>query len=175
MRIITKIILSLIVLAFLLNVGTLNNIVFAAGNGTAQCTACLNANSQDINKCRTVCITTTQKDSALTTNGITNPAISKNLGGNPDESNSGATFSSYFVTVWRAMITIGALASLFNLVTGALEWITAGGEQTKVQHSRQRILEGIVGFAILAGSFAIIQVLGNIFGYDMLHITFPTP
>lgn len=107
--------------------------------------------------------------------GIINPAISEKLGQKPDESNNGTTFSYYFVTVWRALIIVGGLATLFNLVTGALEWITAGGEQTKVQHSRNRMMEGLFGLAILVGSFAIIQVLGSIFKFDILKITFPTP
>ncbi len=107
--------------------------------------------------------------------GITNPAIPVDLGGNPDQANSGATFSKYFIIVWRAIIVVGTLAMLFSFVNGALEWITAGGEQAKVSHARQKMTEGVVGLAILVGSFVIIEYIGLLFHFDVLKITFPTP
>lgn len=107
--------------------------------------------------------------------GITNPAISAALGGNPDRANSGATFSSYFITIWRALIVVGALAVLFNLVNGAIEWVTAGGDAGKVKHAREKMTQAIVGMILLAGSFAIVAFIGQIFGLNILKFTIPTP
>jgi hypothetical protein len=107
--------------------------------------------------------------------GITNPAISVKLGGSASEAASGRTFSSYFVTIWNAIIMVGVLAMLFSFVNGAIEWITAGGEQSKVQHARQRMTEGVIGLIILAGSFAIVGFLGTLFGFDLLKFNIPKP
>src|ERR1700752_2848487 len=96
---------------------------------------------------------------------ITNPAINKVLGGDADAANAGTTFSVYFIMIWRALIVVGTLAMLFNLVNGALEWITAGGEQSKVSHARQKMTEGVVGLVILVGSFAIIMFIGQLFHF----------
>jgi hypothetical protein len=106
---------------------------------------------------------------------ITNPVINENLGGRPDEAKDGTTFTQYFVVIWKALIVVGALAVLFNLVNGAIEWITAGGENSKVQHARQKMTQAIIGMIILAGSFAIIAFLGNLFGFDVLKLSIPTP
>lgn len=107
--------------------------------------------------------------------GITNPAINPALGSNPDRANSGATFTSYFITIWRALIVVGALAVLFNLVNGAIEWVTAGGDAGKVKHAREKMTQAIVGMILLSGSFAIVAFIGQIFGLNILRITIPTP
>jgi hypothetical protein len=142
--------------------------VQAQGSGSASCIACLGSNNQNQQKCKAACA------APSVPGGITNPAISPTLGGSPSEANSGKTFSTYFVTVWRALIVIGTLAMLFNLINGAMEWITAGGEQSKVQHARQKMTEGIVGLVILAGSFVLIMYIGQIFNFNLLNITFST-
>jgi hypothetical protein len=105
---------------------------------------------------------------------ITNPVIPKALGTDADKAKSGEIFSSYFVTVWRALITIGVLAVLFNLVNGALEWITAGGEQSKVEHARQKMTNAVVGMVILSGTFVLIGVIGTLFNFDLLKFTLPS-
>jgi hypothetical protein len=107
--------------------------------------------------------------------GIVNPILDPKLGGSPDQAQAGITFSSYFITIWRGLIVIGGLAVLFNFVNGAIEWITAGGEQSKIQHARQKMTNAFIGMAILVGSFATIAFLSNIFGFNLLQMTFPTP
>jgi hypothetical protein len=106
---------------------------------------------------------------------ITNPVISPKLGSNSAAANSGDTFASYFITIWRALIVIGALALLFNLINGAIEWVTAGGEKGKVEHARQKMTNAVVGMVILASTFAIISFISNLFGFNLLQLTIPTP
>jgi len=113
--------------------------------------------------------------SAGNTGGITNPVISPILGGSATDAASGATFTTYFITIWRALIVIGALATLFALVNGALEWITAGGQKDKVSHGRQKMTEALVGMVVLAGTFAIINFVSSLFGLNLLQFTLPTP
>jgi hypothetical protein len=107
--------------------------------------------------------------------GISNPVINEALGSNPEKAQSGDIFTNYFIVVWRALIVVGALAVLFNLINGAIEWITAGGEASKVTHARQKMTNAVIGMIILAGSFSIIAFLGNLFGFDVLRLTIPTP
>lgn len=138
----------------------------------ADCTT-ICQNSPDIPTCVKACVASGNK---INTGGITNPAISPTLGSNPDEANAGTTFARYFIIIWQGLIVIGTLAMLFNLVNGALEWITAGGEQAKVQHARQKMTNAIVGLVILVGSFAIVIYIGVIFHFDnLLQIQVPTP
>lgn len=107
--------------------------------------------------------------------GINNPVIDKALGNDLAGAQNGNIFSSYVITIWRALIVIGALAVLLNFVTGALNWITAGGEQAKVQKARQQIENAVIGMVILAFSFVIITYVLKLFGIDLVTLTIPTP
>lgn len=110
--------------------------------------------------------------------GLTNPAIDVNLGNRIDEAESGATFLSYFITIWRALITVGALAVIIMFLWGAIEWITAGGDSAKVGKARERITQAVIGMILLVGSFVIIGFIGQVFfgdNFDILNLTLPTP
>ena len=105
---------------------------------------------------------------------ITNPAIGA-LGSNAKDAQSGVTFTTYFITLWRALIFVGGLAVLFNLVMGAMDWILAGGEQAKIQKGRDKITQSIVGMIVLAGTFVIITYVSQLFfNFDLLNLTIPS-
>lgn len=114
-----------------------------------------------------------QPQSGLT--GITNKAIDPILGGDPAAANSGSTFAHYFIVIWQGLIVIGTLAMLFNLVNGALEWVTAGGEAEKVKHARMKMTEGVVGLIILTGTFAAVMFIGQVFHFNVLQFNIPKP
>lgn len=112
---------------------------------------------------------------------IRNTAIGEALGGgeiNADAAKSGATFATYFVLLWRALISIGGIMVLIYFIWGALEWITGGSDPSKVDKARQRILNATLGLIILVSSFTILGFLSNLlFGeeFNLLQLTFPTP
>ena len=109
---------------------------------------------------------------------ITNPVIGEKLGANPDEAASGATFVYYFVIIWQAFVTIGALMVLIYFLWGAIEWISAGGDSSKVEKARNRITHAIIGIIILVSSFVIIGFISSIFfgdEFSILNFQFTTP
>lgn len=108
---------------------------------------------------------------------ITNPAVVGPLGSDPVAASSGATFTSYFVYIWRAVIFVGALMVLVYFLWGGIEWITAGGDQSKVGKARDRITQSMIGLVILVASFSIIGLLSQVFfgdSFNLLELTIPT-
>jgi len=113
-----------------------------------------------------------------TTKGISNPVVEGALGKGVAEAQSGATFLSYFVMLWRAFITLGALAVIIMFLWGAFEWITAGGDSSKVGKARDKITQAVIGLILMVGSFVIIAYVGQVFfgeSFDILNLTLPTP
>ena len=100
---------------------------------------------------------------------ITNPVIDSAVGANVGAAESGQSFTRYFVYFWRVLMVIGGLAVVITFMMGAFDWITAGGEKGKVEGARQKIINSIIGMVILAGSFAVLQFIGNTFGFDLLN------
>lgn len=62
-----------------------------------------------------------------------------------------------------AIILAGILVFVF-LVWGGLEWIMSGGDKGKVEAARNRIVNALVGLAIIAASWALIRIIGYFFG-----------
>ena len=118
---------------------------------------------------------TSGNTSSSKTSGIINPVLSPILGQRPDEAASGTTTSFYIILIWRMLIIIGGLAVLLNFVVGAINWITAGGDASKITKARQQIINAVIGMVILAFSFIIIGNVMRLFGVEVLKFTFPTP
>lgn len=64
---------------------------------------------------------------------------------------------------------------LAMLIWGAFEWITSGGDKESVGKARNRILNALIGIAVLAVAFALFKVAGQFLGFDPLNFTIPRP
>jgi hypothetical protein len=109
--------------------------------------------------------------------GITNPVIG-GLGDDAEKAKSGELFTSYFVDIWNAVITVGGLIVLVMFLWGAIEWITAGGDSSKIEKARDRILQSLIGLIILVSSFVIIGFISQLlFGeeFSLLNLSFSSP
>ena len=70
---------------------------------------------------------------------------------------------------------IAIVAVLVMLVWGAVQWIFSGGEKEAVAAARGRIINALIGLAILAVAFAIFQVAGSFLGFNIFSFTVPSP
>jgi len=95
---------------------------------------------------------------------ITNPALSGDLGsGDP-----ASVFGRYIGTFWGLAYAIGALIFILYFIWGGVEWIMGGGNEERVTNAKNKISNGILGLALLAGSWALIQAIGYVLGVDVL-------
>jgi amino acid transporter len=77
--------------------------------------------------------------------------------------------------VWRFTIMLGALLLIVYFIWAAYEWFTSGGDPEKLKNARSRMMNATIGLLLLVASFAIISLLQNLFGFDLLNIDWPTP
>ncbi len=105
---------------------------------------------------------------------ITNPAVADL----PEfEGNSGATgaliLGKYIAISITTAVALGGLAVLVYFILGAINWLTAGGDKSKVEKAQQRIIQAFIGFALLVFGVAILGFVGpTFFGLDLLKIDF---
>lgn len=71
-------------------------------------------------------------------------------------------------------IAIAAVALLvfFYLIWGGLEWIMSGGDKSKTEQARSKIMAAVVGLIIVAASYAVVQLLVRFLGYPSLTAVF---
>lgn len=77
------------------------------------------------------------------------------------------------------IFTFAVLTVLVMLIWGAFEWITSGGDKEAVGKARNRILNALIGMAVLAVAVALFRVAGQFLGFTSFtgtgNFTLPIP
>jgi hypothetical protein len=76
--------------------------------------------------------------------------------------------SEYFSSIIGGIMVVAVLLVLFFLIWGAIEWITAGGDQSKIQKGRDKIVQSIIGIIVLSSALAILSVLQLFLGIEII-------
>jgi hypothetical protein len=107
---------------------------------------------------------------------ITNPAIAPSLGSDENARN-GKGFTDQIMVFWNGIIILGGFALLLNLIVASIEWITAGGDSSKIEKSRNVIIQSIIGMVILTSAFVIVKYLNQLLfpETDLLNPVIPGP
>ena len=66
------------------------------------------------------------------------------------------------------VLIVVALVFFFILVFGGLRWVTSGGDEKKVGEARAQITNALIGLAIVFAAWAIMKLIGTVFGIDIL-------
>lgn len=85
------------------------------------------------------------------------------------------TLGNFVQNTLALLFIVAILIVLFMIVWGAFEWITSGGDKDHVAAARNRIINALVGLAVLAIAFALFQVAGQFLGFNVLNFKIPTP
>ncbi len=83
---------------------------------------------------------------------------------------------NFITNVIQLAFAFALLVVLVMLIWGAFEWITSGGDKETVGKARGRIINALIGLAVLAIAFALATVGANFLGFtDLKTITIPGP
>lgn len=91
----------------------------------------------------------------------------------PQEGTAAFKITDVGILITRALqvaLLIAGLLVFVYLVLGGIQWITSGGDKGKTESARNQITAALVGLAIVAAAFALIQVIGYFFGFDITRI-----
>jgi|SRR5579884_483375 len=69
------------------------------------------------------------------------------------------------------LIILAVVLSLFFLIWAGMQWVTSGGDKTKLAAARARLTWAIIGLVIVFGAFFILNVIGYIFKVNLLSFS----
>ena len=73
------------------------------------------------------------------------------------------------------IMIVVALIFFFMLIWGGLRWVMSEGDEKAVTAARNQITNALIGLAIVFAAFAIMRLIGAVFGIDLLgNLTIPT-
>ncbi len=74
----------------------------------------------------------------------------------------------------NAIMAMGILAMLVYLLWGAIEWITSGGDSSKVNKARDRMLQAVIGVIVLSSTLAVFRLVQHFLGINVINFSNPT-
>lgn len=84
--------------------------------------------------------------------------------------NPSTTIGTLLSNILTIVFVLAAIVVLFMLIIGAFQWITSGGDKEGIDNARKRITNALIGFAILALAFLIVQVVGQMVNINILSL-----
>ncbi len=73
------------------------------------------------------------------------------------------------------ILIVAAIAFFVMLVLGGVRWILSGGDKGQTEAARNQITAALVGLVIVFAAWAIIQLVGSLFGINIFNkLTLPS-
>jgi hypothetical protein len=90
----------------------------------------------------------------------------------PDlEQGGGKALGIIISNTYPIFITLALIAAFAYLIWSGYGWITAGGDTNKVESSKKRITNAIIGLAIIASAFATFSIIDKFYGLGIAKKT----
>jgi hypothetical protein len=108
---------------------------------------------------------------------LRNPVLPPSIGGSKGSNavgTGGTALGGLLSGVVGALFVAGFLLAFLTLILGGVNWITAGGDKSKLEASRTQITNAVVGLIIVGASYAITTLIANFFGFKLEALPIPT-
>jgi hypothetical protein len=100
---------------------------------------------------------------------INNPVLGPGLQSILQGSDPGETFFQRLLTLLvNLFLAGGSIVFFFMLITGAIAWISSGGDSKSIESARNRVTHALIGIFILFSTYAIIKAIEGFFGISIL-------
>lgn len=77
-------------------------------------------------------------------------------------------FNKVLSTTIGIITMVGAIFFIFQIIAGAIAWMSAGGDKGAIEEARKRITNGVVGLVIVISAVFIAQLIGYLIGFDII-------
>lgn len=86
---------------------------------------------------------------------------------------AGFVFADFLSSVIGVITIVGIIWFVFILITGAISFMSAGGDKNAIESAKKKIMNGVIGLVVLALSLIIIKLIGILIGIpDILNFTY---
>lgn len=99
---------------------------------------------------------------------ITNPVLPPSIGSG-DYTKGGTALGGIIGNILGGLFIAGFLLAFVFLITGAISWISSGGDKQKLESARDQITNAIVGIVIVAAAWAIMRLAGSFLGLPSIE------
>ena len=77
----------------------------------------------------------------------------------------------YIISNILGVLTVlGTIFFIVYFITGAISWISAGGDSSKIGKARDQMVHAVLGLVVLVSSYIIIGLIGQVLGIEIFNI-----
>lgn len=108
---------------------------------------------------------------------LRNPVLPELLGGgtSPDYTKGGEVVGSLVGNIVGLIFIFTFFLAFLYLLTGAMAWVTSGGDKSSLEAARNKITHAIIGLLIVAATWAIMSIVAQFVGFkDFPKLPIPT-
>lgn len=66
------------------------------------------------------------------------------------------------------VLVVAVVVFIFLLLSGAIQWITAGADKVQLENAQKRIMSALIGFVLVLSTWAIIRLVEHFFSIKLL-------
>lgn len=87
--------------------------------------------------------------------------------------NADITFTNFLSSTIGIMTVVAIIWFVFIFITGAIGYMSSGGDKAAIESARKKILNGVIGLVIVIISIFVIKLIGYLIGIpNILNFTF---
>ncbi len=90
------------------------------------------------------------------------------LGEVSDATTAFIKFTNVLSTALGILTVSAGVWFIFQILMGSFQWLSSGGDKQGVENARKRITNAIIGLFVVIASYALISLVGLVFGINIL-------
>ena len=91
------------------------------------------------------------------------------FGAGPSSTNPVGVITRVISVVIGIMTIAVGIFFIFQLLTGAINWLTASGDKSKLEHAQLRITQATIGLIMVVATYAIVSIIEKVLGINILN------
>lgn len=99
-----------------------------------------------------------------------NQAIKQDVPGSKNLNTADAGFGLLMSGLMTNVMLLSSILVFGYLIWGSIDWITSGGDKTKVETARHKMTQAVTGIIVLASTTAILRLVQGFLGMCFLKI-----
>ena len=97
------------------------------------------------------------------------------LNGTYDYMDKGLGFGQFISNIVSAVFVVSGLMAFAFLVMGGIRYLTSAGDSKAVADASKSITNAILGLAIIAAAYFLVQIIQSVLGINILEPSFVGP
>lgn len=81
--------------------------------------------------------------------------------------------SNYVSFAIYALLGVAGVLAFIFLLLGGIQWITAGGDKESINKGRKKIIEALIGLAVVFSVYAVVAVINQLFAINIMQFNIP--